>query len=176
MKSSKVLITLLTTTVILFLLFILVCGKGMIGVHQSKLEADARKSQQIDESWLGIEDISDKMAVLLFYDEAINDHVFSIYLNKDDFSFGYKFREGGSLLGSKKEIQGISYQGVGMALLSLNGKEITEIKIDEGSKIQTIEVDFSKPFVAVIPPSDNGSVTLYNTNGESIPIDNIYVY
>lgn len=176
MKSGKILISILSIIAILSLLFASAWGSGMIGVPKSKIEADARKSQQIDESWLDVKDINNKMAVLLFYDEEINDHVFSMYLNKDDFSLGYIFRAGGSLFGNKTEIQGISYQGAGMALLSLNGKGITEIKIDEGSETQTIEIDPVKPFVVIIPPSDNGAVALYNANGESIPIDNIHVY
>lgn len=176
MKSNKMLLFVLSIIIILSLLYVSVWSHDIIGVAKNKIEEDARKSQKIDENWFVAKDVNDKMAGLLFYDEEISHHVFSIYLNRDNFSLGYMFQVGGSLFGDKAEIQGISYQGKGMVLLSLNGKGIKEIKIENGVEIQTIQLDPAKPFVVIIPPSDDGRVSLYDINGENIAIDTIHAY
>lgn len=114
------------------------------------------------------------MGAVLFYDSDLDNYTFSIYLNTNGFSYGYFFHEGGSLGAVDSGVQGFSYQGKGMALISMNKKNVSRIQIDNGEDIETIMIDPNKPFAIVIP-SNNGSVTLHNSNGEDVPIDNISV-
>lgn len=160
------------SAVILALICIAVLGSGVIGVLRSKIEEDTRQSQRIDASWLVAKDVTDEMAALLFYNKELNQHTFSIYLNNDGFSYGYFFREGGSLGSIDSGIQGFSYQNKGLALLSMNSKQVTKIEMHRGQNVEVIIINPLEPF-AIIIPSNVDTVTLYNSNGEDVSIDNI---
>lgn len=173
MKTKKSLI--IVSIVAIVVICVAIFGNGAIGVSRNKLEKDAREGQKINENWLITKDVTDEMGALLFYDKELNKHTFSLYLNRDVFSYGYFFREGGSLSSVGSGVQGFSYQDKGMALLSMNTKNVAEIKMDNGQNVERIKIDPLEPF-AIIIPSNIVVVTLYNSNGESISIDNISGY
>lgn len=69
---------------------------GQFGVSQADIEADARESQKIDESWLCIKASEDDVTAMLFYDEFLGDYKVSIYTNPVDRPFGSFFLYGGT--------------------------------------------------------------------------------
>ncbi|SBW02832.1 conserved exported hypothetical protein [uncultured Eubacteriales bacterium] len=170
MKNERSLVVVLAA--LLVLICIAVFGSGVIGVSRSNIEENARQSQRIDASWLVAKDVTDEAAALLFYNKELNQHTFSIYLNNDGFSYGYFFREGGSLGSIDSGIQGFSYQSNGLVLLSMNAKNVEKIQMNNGKNIEIITINPLEPF-AIIIPSNIDTVTLYNSNGENISIDNI---
>ena len=160
-----------------FLLFIVLAviaaiGTGDVGVSQHRIEKDARQKQKIDENWLVAKDITDELGAMLFYDETSGSHVFSVYLKRGGLSWGYFFRDGGTLDSVSTGIQGFSYGEQGMALLSMNHERIEKIRMSRGQKIEMIEIDPEAPFAVVIP-GDTSEVELLNSRGESVPIKNI---
>lgn len=171
MKNKKDIIILSFILVLLLTAFFM--GEAM-GVGESNIEKDARKNQKIDDTWLCTKDTTDELGVVLFYDSALDNHIFSIYINAVGFSYGYFFREGGSLGSVDSGIQGFSYQNKGMALLSMNKKRISKIEMNNGEKTETVTLDPLQPF-AIVVPSNIGTVTLYNSYDEEVPIDNISV-
>lgn len=66
------------------------------GVSQADIEADARESQKIDESWLCVKASEDDVTAMLFYDEFLGDYKVSIYTNPADRPFGSFFLYGGT--------------------------------------------------------------------------------
>lgn len=172
MKSKKSIIILF---VVIILLLITTFVSNRCGVSKSKLEQDARKSQRISTDWLVVKDTTNEIGALLFYDKELNRHTFSIYLKRDGFYYGYFFYSGGSLGAIESGIQGFSYEGKGMALLSMNKKRIAKIEVESGKGVETITVDPFEPFAIIIPPNSN-IVSLYNSDGEEVAIDNIMGY
>ena len=69
---------------------------GQFGVSQADIEADARESQKIDESWLCVKASEDDVTAMLFYDEFLGDYKVSIYTNPADRPFGSFFLYGGT--------------------------------------------------------------------------------
>lgn len=173
MKSKKWLIALCSVAILL--IYVTTLGNGVVGVSQNKLEEDARKSQKINETWVISKDVTNEMAVMLFYDKELDDHTFSVYLNRNGFSYGYFFVNGGSLSSLDSGVQGFTYQDNGMALFSMNTKNIAEVKMESNQNVVSIKIDPLKPFTIIIPLSVD-EVSLYNSNGEIIPIDNISGY
>lgn len=99
----------------------------------------------------------------------------SIYLHRDGFYYGYVFYSGGSLATIRSGVQGFSYEGRGMALISMNVKEVAKIEVDSGDGIETITVDPLEPFAVIIPANSN-IVSLYTSEGEEVLIDSIMGY
>lgn len=147
-------------------------SNGSIGVSQSKIESDARKSQKIDDNWQVSKFISYSIGALLFYNTESDDLTYSIYLNRKGFSFGYFFRNGGSRSDIKEGICEFSYCGYGRALLSMNKAKVKRIEIDNGQEIKTIDIDSEKPFTLVLP-ENCGSVKIYDKNNNTIPITSL---
>ncbi len=147
-------------------------GSGSIGVPKSKIESDARKSQKIDDNWKVSESISHPIGALLFYDTESNDLIYSIYLNRKGFSFGYFFRSGGSRSEINEGICEFRYDRYGRVLLSMNKDKVERIEIDNGQEIKTIDIDSEKPFTLVLP-ENCGIVTIYDINNDIITITSI---
>ncbi len=141
-----------------------------IGTFRSNIEKNARSSQKIDDSWEVAKSTTDTMSAMLFYDKDINEYTSSIYVNKSGLSFGYFFRGGGS---TNVENEGIArYQIEGYqekGYLSMNKQQITRVEIDNGNGIKTIDIDYTKPFVIVLP-DDIGVKRFYDINGEVVQI------
>lgn len=147
-------------------------SNGSIGVSESKIESDARKSQKIDDNWQVSKSISYPMGALLFYDTESYGLTYSIYLNRKGLSFGYFFRSGGSRSDIKEGICEFRYDGYGRALLSMNKAKVERIEIDNGQEIKTIGIDSEKPFTLVLP-ENCGVVTIYDINNNTIPMTSL---
>ncbi len=133
-----------------------------IGVPAAGLEDDIRRSSsKVQEDWIVEGEISDTMAAFIAYSPDKKDHMFNVYVNRPGFSFGYFFREGGSMIGIKEvTVDGYSER----ALISMNDQHIERIEIDDGNGVRAIEITSNKPF-AVVLPLNAGKVTFYDVNG-----------
>lgn len=151
---------------------------SFLGVLEKNIESDARKSQKIDDSWQVSKSISKNLAALIFYDDDSKDFTYSIYLNKDGFSFGYHFILGGETTDIRNGIQAFSYNE-GMALISMN--TVNAVKVErtfENPDIPTeiYHLEPHKPFAVVISSEENkaeGVLNIYDAQGNSIPINTV---
>ena len=75
-----------------------------IGMTSTDLEADIRSSQKIKDDWTLDGSVSNTMAAYISYPQDMNDHIFSVYVNRPGLSFGYFFRGGGTLSGIQRGI------------------------------------------------------------------------
>ncbi len=138
-----------------------------IGVSQEKLEADARESQQINENWLVSKSVSDEIAVMLFYPETLDDHVFSVYSKSDDLSFGYFFKAGGGIY-TDDCVAEFCFNNT-FAYCSMNKIEISEIEVFYHERSEIIKIDSEKPFAFALP---DGAITarFYDLHGNEAEI------
>lgn len=152
------------------------------GVMKSNLESDARKSQNIDASWKAVSATSDKFSAVLFYDESLSQGSYALYETHNRRSVGYFFRDDGSLADTDmiEGIQGFSY-GKGFAVLSMN--KVNAVRVErvfekEDLPKESREVNPGKPFAVTFSSDDhshNGTVTVYDAEGHSIPFDSFVV-
>lgn len=139
-----------------------------IGVRKSQLESDIRSSQNIESDWLVEGTISDTMAAYISYPQNMNDHTFSVYVNRPGLSFGYFFRGGGSLTGVETGIVEYTVEGCKeRAFISMNQHQVTQVEIDDGNSIQVLDIDSSKPF-AIVLPVNAGSITFYDVGRNTV--------
>lgn len=154
-------------------LFVIALSAGVFGVSAGNIEQDARKSQRINSSWAVSKATNDRLGAMIFYNETLDDYVYSIYVNREGFSFGYFFRHSGSG-GIMDGIHEFTYDTNGSALISMNKSKVAGITLDDGIHVTRIDIDPTKPFAAVIPVNC-GYVTLYDVNGNVVPITAIYL-
>jgi hypothetical protein len=173
MRGNKKII--LISILLLIIGAILLNSNYMIGLNENFIERDARESQKINKDWLNVKETNNRMSALLFYDEAIKEHTFSIYLNKPGFSYGYTFKHGGSSSTIDSGIKGYSYGAYGMVLMSMNTKKVSQIKLENKETLEIINLDPIKPFVILVPETVE-KVSLFDVEGNDIPIDNIEHY
>ncbi|GKX29467.1 hypothetical protein SH1V18_19470 [Vallitalea longa] len=141
---------------------------GDIGINKSNIEKDARISQKVPDDWQVAKDTTDTMSAMIFYSESLSNHIFSLYVNRTGFSFGYFFRGGGSLVGVMEGIQEIYIKGYNeRAFISMNKQQVSKIEIDNGNSIETIKIENKKPFVIILPVNI-GSVTIYDINNNVV--------
>lgn len=151
------------------------------GVMKSNLESDARKSQNIDDSWKAVSASSDKFSAVLFYDESLSQGRYALYKTHNIRpSVGYFFQAGGSLANTNiiEGIQGFGY-GNGFAVLSIN--KVNAVRVERVFEKRSLpteihKVEPGKPFAVVFSSNenaDNGTVTVYDAQGCSIPFDTI---
>ena len=132
-----------------------------IGINKANIEKDARKSQKISDNWQVVKDTTEIMSAMIFYDESLSNHTFSVYVNRPGLSLGYFFLGGGSLQEGITEffIDGYSER----AFISMNNQHVRKVEIGNGNSIKKIEIDSTKPF-AFILPANIGAVTIYDIN------------
>ena len=141
---------------------------NIIGTPIALLEKDIRSSQKIAEDWLVLGTTSDEMAAFISYPADKSDHVFSIYVNRPGFSLGYFFRSGGSVGGVQTGIAEHTIDGYSEhTFISLNEPKVARLEIDDGTSVQVIAIDSSKPF-AIIVPLNAGTVTFYDVDGQTV--------
>ena len=173
MRNNKKIIVI---SVILFIIgAILLNSNYMIGLNESLIESEARESQKIDKDWLNVKETNNDISALLFYDEALKKHTFSIYLNKPGFSYGYSFKHGGSSSTIDSGVKGYSYGAYGMVIMSMNRKNISQIKLENKETLEIVKLDPVKPFVILVPETIE-KVSLLDIEGDDIPIDNIELH
>lgn len=175
MKDKNKKVVIIFSLMVILLIGFLFRTNGVIGLSDSRLEKDARVSQKIDDSWLNIGEKNNKMGALLFYDEALEEHTFSIYLNRPGISYGYFFSHGGSSSTIDSGIKGYSYGAYGMVLMSMNTKKVSQIKLENEESLEIVKLDPSKPFVLLVPEAIE-KVSLFDTQGRDVPIDNIEMH
>ena len=141
---------------------------GVIGVSADNIESDARKSQKVDACEVS-KSVNDKIGAMIFYNDTLDAHVFSIYLNREGFSFGYFFRTGGSDSIIMDGVHEFAYDTHGSAIISMNKVGVAKMKLDNGVNVTQIDIDPSKPFAVVIP-ENCGLVTLFDINENTVPI------
>lgn len=138
-----------------------------IGVSTQKLEADARKLQQINEDWAVSKSCSDKIAAMLFYPESLDDHVFSVYAKDESLSFGYFFKAGGGIF-TDDGVAEFKFNNTA-AYVSMNKINISKIEVFYNDRTETIEIDSQKPFAFALP---DGAIdaNFYDSNGNRVKI------
>ena len=139
-----------------------------IGKTADSLESDIRSSQKIQDDWTVTGSVSDTMAGFISYPQNMSDHTFSVYVNRPGVSFGYFFRGGGSLSSVERYIAEFKVEGYSeRAFISMNAQKTARVEIDNGNKIEIIEIDSEKPF-AIVLPGNAGVITFYDVNGEVV--------
>lgn len=138
------------------------------GVTKSQLEADIRSSQRIAADWTVDGTASHTLAAFISYPSDRADHVFSVYVNRPGFSFGYFFRGGGSLSGAERGIVECTVDGCHeRAFISMNRQKVERLEIDDGNSVQTLHIDSAKPF-AIVLPAQTGSLVFYDAAGNPV--------
>ncbi|MDV4152010.1 hypothetical protein R0131_14370 [Clostridium sp. AL.422] len=165
MKFKKYIVGILC---VFFLVFMILIGRGNIGVSKNNIEKDARKAHRIPEKWITANDVNNNLGVLLFYSEDLSKFTFSIYQNKQGLSFGYTFRSGGALPEISDEILKVTSNGHGEIFLSLNKMGVSRIEIYDGEHTKEILIEDNKPFTVIIP-ENSGEIKFYNIDGHSLP-------
>ncbi len=131
-----------------------------IGVSKNNVEADARKSEKIDDSWQVSKCISDDIIAMIFYSENKKEHKFSIYIKRPN-SWGYFFRIGGSDTGIEEFIRCYEFDNIASrAFISMNSAKVSKVIFNE----EVIKIDENKPFAMVFPI--NSAPKFYNDDGE----------
>jgi len=154
----------------LLIIFVVAYLNNVFGISATNIEREARKSNIIGDSWGVSKSLNDELCALIFYDETLDDFSYSIYVNRDGLSFGYFFIKGGSTIEVEQGIEVFDYDIKGKVLISMNKDRVAKILLDDDIIITQIDVDPEKPFAVVIPVNC-GSVTLYNSSGEIVPVN-----
>lgn len=155
------------TCMILLLAILIVVQSDVLGVTGGHVEEEMRKSMQIDERWEAARSELKNICALLLYSPEQDDYTYAVYLNKNGFSFGYFFREGGQDPYIQEGVQEIVYEDKGAVLLSMNQPGVSRIAIGSGEEEQIIEVDPQKPF-AVALPAGGLDIVLYDAQGNPV--------
>lgn len=162
---KKLLCVIIVITVGVFGFFFI---RDNIGVSAQKLEADARKSQRINEEWLVVKSCSDKIAAMIFYPESLDEHTFSVYAKETGLSYGYFFKAGGGIF-MDDHVVGFGFNGA-YAYLSMNKINISKIEVVFADKTtENIEIDSEKPFAFALP---DGAIkaNFYDANGKTAEV------
>lgn len=159
--------------VIILLAFIIIWNANIIGVAAGSLEKDAREEQNIAGSWKMAQAMNDEMCAMLFYDEKTRDYTYTIYMKKEETSYGYFFSQGGKDPYIGEGVRGMVYDDKGIALLSMNEDKVCKIEVDDSGLRETIEIDPTKPFVVVVP-INSGEITMYNSLGNIVSLYDTY--
>lgn len=151
---------------IVFIAFL--CLNNDIGIRRSQFESDIRSSQKIRSDWIVDGNVSDTIAAFISYPQDMTDHTFSVYVNRPGLSFGYFFRGGGDLSGVGKYIAAYTIEGYNeRAFISMNEQQVERLEIDDGSSIQAVDIDSSKPF-SIVLPVNAGGIAFYDVNGNTV--------
>lgn len=147
----------------------------VIGLTKGSLEANARKTQNVDKSWHAASSVNENVAAVLLYNSDLSEYRYTIYATKPGFSFGYFPKESGS----EKLTEGIiDFQlNNGEAILSLNRENVAKVQRTYGNKELTTEiykVNSSEPFVVTLSNSKDDSdetIEIYDKQGNELPFD-----
>jgi len=146
-------------------------NNGVIGVSADKVESDARKGQKISDSWNVVMASNERIIAMLFYNEAHDDHTFSIYANNPGFSFGYHFRAGGSSSEIELSVFSRPYDvSDEVVMLSMNNIGVARIDYFDDEAIINIDIDPAKPFAIIVPVDFTriSQVRFYDAKGDEI--------
>ena len=147
-------------------------GNNCFGIRGAKLETDIRASQKIQDDWTVDGIVSDSVAAFISYPQDKSDHTYSVYVNRPGFSFGYFFRGGGDIVAVEDFISEFTIEGYNeRAFISMNTQRVNRLEVDDGNKVQVIELDSEHPF-AIVLPINAGNITFYNIDGNVVEWSN----
>ena len=172
MKTTfKVLISIVAVLFALSaVLFFFAYSSGAIGLSLRQLDKEAANISFATEQMKSVRVVDDNLCVRLLYNEALGDYEYFIYVNRDGFSFGYFFVQGGSDAKIKDDVALFEYEDK-IILVSLNKVGVAEIHHDGIQHSSKYYKDPAEPFLEVISPADNPeTITLYDSDGEIIPL------
>jgi len=129
--------------------FLVLYSNNDIGINKVNIEKDARSSQKISDDWQVVKDTTELISAMVFYNERLSNHIYSIYVNRPGPSFGYFFRDGGSIGEGIIEFYINGYNE--RAFISMNRQQISKVVIDNGNSIKIIEIESTKPFAFILP-------------------------
>lgn len=153
---------------ILMIMFVVLYFNNDIGINKINIEKEALISQKIPTDWEVCKDETESLVSMLFYDNKLENHIFSIYVNRKGLSFGYFFREGGSLGGMLDNVVEFNIEGFNEKIyMSTNKNEVCKIELNDGNTIKVIDIDSTKPFTVILP-TNLGMVTIYDVNGNIV--------
>lgn len=153
---------------ILMIMFVILYFNNDIGINKTNIEREALISQKIPTDWEVCKDETESLVSMLFYDNKLENHIFSIYVNRKGLSFGYFFREGGSLGGMLDNVVEFNIEGFNEKIyMSTNKNEVCKIELNDGNTIKVIDIDSTKPFTVILP-INLGMVTIYDVNGNIV--------
>lgn len=168
MKAEKIPV-LIGLVLIILLAFLIIWQAGIFGVSKDRLEQDARKRQNVANSWEMAQAVDDNICAMLFYDESRGEYAYSIYLTKEGLSYGYFYRQGGTDAYMEEGVKGLVFEDKGIALLSLNEDKVCKIVVDNSVEKKTIHVDSEEPF-AVVLPIDCSAITMYDAQDNVVTL------
>ena len=116
--------------------------------------------------------VSDSVAAFISYPQDKSDHTYSVYVNRPGFSFGYFFRGGGDIVAVEDFISEFTIEGYNeRAFISMNTQRVNRLEVDDGNKVQVIELDSEHPF-AIVLPINAGNITFYDIYGNVVEWSN----
>jgi len=153
--------------IVVFVTFSFLYFNDNIGISKLRIEKDARIAGKIDDKWQVAKDTTNTISAMLFNNASLEDHSFSIYVNRKGLSYGYFFRGGGSLIVDDVDIADYYIDGYQERIyMSMNKQQIVKIEIDDGNTIETIKIDNTKPF-SIVLPINQGIIKFYDINGDT---------
>lgn len=166
MKKYRTELVILVLAVLIFA--ILWFANGNIGVSKKDMEARARKSQNIPDDWLVVQDASDNVCGLLFYSPDFGDFTYAIYVKRAGNPFGYFFRTGGSSSEIERGIAVFHISEYGETVyLSMNQVKAARMEMEGEDGIQSIAMDENEPF-AIVAPGNAGRLAFFDAEGNEI--------
>lgn len=163
--------TLILCAALLLAAVVWVFAADRIGVPWNSLEADARASQQVPDSWSAVADAGEHLAGIIFYPETPepgheDQHIFSIYGKNGWTYYGGFFRGGGSLGSIGLRIAVYEEDGE-RVYLSMNAQGAHKAVFADGWTVPLAE---NQPFVLAVP-QESGEATFYDTEDNVLEVD-----
>ena len=93
MKKIINIMKIIAICIVAFCLYLL-CNDNL-GTPKNSIQKRARESQSIPDDWDVSEYTTSGLSAMVFYNEDLSAHIYSIYVNRQGVSFGYFFRHGG---------------------------------------------------------------------------------
>ena len=171
MKTTfKVLISIVAVLFALSaVVFFFAYSSGAIGLSLRQLDKEAANISFATGQLKSVRVVDDNLCVRLLYNEALDNYEYSIYVNRDGFSFGYFFVSASDAK-IKDDVALFEYEDK-IILISLNKVGVAEIHHDGIQHSSKYYKDPAEPFLEVISPADSPeTITLYDSDGEIIPL------
>ncbi len=168
MKTEKIPI-LVGIVLIILLAFLIVWKADILGVSGSRLEQDARERHNVPSSWELVQAVNEDICAMLFYDEDVQQYVYSVYLTREGLSYGYFFAEGGTEKLMSEKVKGIAFENKGIVLLSLNQDNICKVVTGNGAAEEIMPVEPTKPFALVLP-ADCSEIAMYDAKDNVVTL------
>ncbi len=175
MKRRKDYFGILCVVVVIFL-FLLSIRVVEIGIPKFLIAARERKEQSIPDDWSVMTAENDGVFAVCFYEETGSTFKLYVY-TRHTGGIGYFFDTGGSFVtldgtrGRTQERRIYSWDGQERIILaSMNGDGVAQIQIQLEDRCEVLEIDESKPFVAILPAGCE-RYWLTDGHGETLPVN-----